>query len=254
MSIKETLITSGRDLKILCLHGIGTNSDVCYSSSRLLYVIQYLFVSSFRYYLGDGYQYDFVDGGHLWPAAPGIVETFGPQQVCYSYSDGTALGSITAVDDLAAYIIENGPFDSILGFSMGTALAATLLLRPKGDLEDSHTHACARRMIRSAVFVCGTLPVDRNELAKGKMGWLVASQVEASPAAVWPTIDIPTVHAWSPQDEEYPGQSEELICMCSEKTRIEVLHGAKHGFPSKAQEVAELVTIAKEMFARLGHN
>lgn len=205
--------------------------------------------ASLRYYLGDNFEFDFIDGAYLWPASPGIEEVFGTQQACYSYYDGTPSSALAAVNDLAAYIAENGPFDIVLGFSLGAALAATLLLQPHDD--DNHdevpSHAVARRLVSSAVFVCGILPVDRADLRHGEMVWLDASQALQR----WGPIMIPTVHSWSKQDIEYPGQSQQLMGMCLEADRIELLHTAGHGFPSKTDEVAALATEIQKMLQGL---
>ena len=132
---------------------------------------------------------------------------------------------------------------------MGAALAATLLLQPRD--EDKPTHASARSMIRSAVFVCGTLPVNCDELRQGEMGWLEADHVGAEPGLLWRPVEVPTVHAWSMQDLDQPGQSQQLIRMCVEKGRVELLHSAGHGFPSEGNEVAKLAGAVRKMLTGL---
>lgn len=102
-------------------------------------------------------------------------------------------------------------------------------------------------MIRSAVFVCGTLPVDRDELRRGKMGWLEADQVGEGARLSWLPVAVPTLHAWSAQDTDHPGQSQQLIRMCVEEGRVELLHSAGHGFPSKAHEVAALAGAVRRL-------
>ncbi|KAK3937381.1 hypothetical protein QBC46DRAFT_366281 [Diplogelasinospora grovesii] len=197
---RSTSTKERENFKILCLHGIGGNGDV----------------PSLRYQLGDKYEFDFVDGAHPWPAAPGITQAFGVQ-VCYSYYyDGTAASALAAVDDLATYVVDNGPFDAVLGFSMGAALAATLLLQP------DERYAAARQMIPSAALsLC---------LRQGKMGFLkAADQVRKEDR-----VAIPTVHAWSPQDTDQPGQSQQLIKIdrkdpCLPCTHLVIEHRGRHG-------------------------
>ena len=63
--------------------------------------------------------------------------------------------ALKAVDDLATYVAEHGPFDAIMGFSLGAALAATLLLRAESQQ--------ARLPIRCAIFLCGVLPCNWHE-------------------------------------------------------------------------------------------
>lgn len=123
-----------------------------------------------------------------------------------------------------------------MGFSLGAALAATLLLR-----RGSQTGQAA---FRSAVFLSGTLPGDWDLLEKGIMGFLQANQVKTP-------IQIPTVHAWDPEDPDHPGQSHGLLQMCSEKNRVQVQHGAGHGVPSREEEVGALAAAIKVMLASL---
>lgn len=89
--------------------------------------------ASLRYHLGPAtaYDFDFVGGAYHWPAYPGISDLFGPQQAYLSYIDGSAAGAIAFLEDLAARLTENGPFDAVMGLSVGGAKLATLLLRPR---------------------------------------------------------------------------------------------------------------------------
>ncbi|RYP04515.1 hypothetical protein DL764_004416 [Monosporascus ibericus] len=200
--------------KVLCLHGIGTNSEIFEAQTAAL-----------RYQLGDEYQYDFLDGAHPWPTAKGIDQLFGDHQVCYSYFNGSAESAMTAVNDLADYVMENGPFDAVMGFSLGAALAATLLLRAEKQQAISH--------IKSAIFICGTLPCDWDELRRGNMHVLQPEDVKGM-------IRIPTVHAWSANDVDYPCQSILLMQMCHSTVRLEAAHSAGHCVPSQVKEVAAL--------------
>lgn len=156
--------------------------------------------------------------------------------MCYSYFDGSARSALTAVKDLEDYVEENGPFDCVVGFSLGAALAATLLLQP-----GRHS---ARHRIRSAVFLCGTLPCDWAELEQSKLRFLRARDSNK-------VISIPSVHAWSPEDVDYPGQGEQLFEMCEEKNRVQVLHSAGHGVPSQHFEVEAIAGAIRDMIAKL---
>ncbi|PSN72075.1 hypothetical protein BS50DRAFT_583665 [Corynespora cassiicola Philippines] len=208
--------------RVLCLHGIGTNSKVLEAQTAAL-----------RYQLGPEYRYDFVDGDHAWPAAPGVAEVFGLDDEYFSYSDGSAESWKQAVDDLEAYVVENGPFHAILGFSLGAALAATLLLRPANQ---------AAGKIRTAFFVCGILPCDWTQLELGNLHIPQASEVGE-------LIRIPTLHAWSANDTDYPGQSLGLVRMCNASLRTEVMHCAGHQVPSQLYEVTAIAAAFKHMIS-----
>ncbi|KAL4917133.1 serine hydrolase FSH [Aspergillus aurantiobrunneus] len=205
-----------RRYRILCLHGIGTNSKVFEAQTATL-----------RYQLGDSFEFEFVDGEYLWPAANGIATIFGTDQFYRSYVDDSPGSIRKAVCDLARYAGEsgNGPFDAVMGFSLGAALALMLLL---------HARQIGQAVpFKSAILLCATLPCDWKALEKGDVRLLSASDVPTK-------IAIPTVHFWSAEDSEYPGQSAEVVQMCSRADRIEVAHHAGHGLPTRGEELEEL--------------
>lgn len=193
-------------------------------------------LAALRHQLGDDFHFDFLDGEHPWPAANGICEAFGDQQICYSYFDGSTRSVIKAVDDLADYVRDNGPFDAVMGFSLGAALVATLLVRD--------TKPVPSLRIGCAIFLCGTLPCDWHELGQGSMQLLLAKDVGN-------VIQIPTVHAWSPNDVDYPGQSAQLFQMCEATKRVEVLHGGGHSVPSQGVELVALAEAIQRTLPRL---
>ena len=147
---------------------------------------------------------------------------FGDQQICYSYFDGSAESALKAVDDLATYVAQHGPFDTIMGFSLGAALAATLLLRAESQQ--------ARLPIKCAIFLCGTLPCNWHELERRHLQLLQAKDVRC-------TIQVPTVHVWSSIDVDYPGQSAQLAQMCDVTKRVEIVHNGGHTVPSQGTEL-----------------
>lgn len=189
-----------------------------------------------RYELEGDFDFEFVEGLHRWPPAAGIEETFGTSQICRSYFDGSAESAAAAITNLSHYLVDNGPFHVVIGFSLGAALTASLLLRP--GLDDD-----VMWQIKSALFICGTLPCDWNQLQRGKLDFLEADSVGR-------VIQIPTVHAWSVQDVEHPGQSEQLVRMCCEETRIEVLHRAGHSIPYLKEEVLAVANAVRRVVAQ----
>ncbi|PQE18044.1 serine hydrolase FSH protein [Rutstroemia sp. NJR-2017a BVV2] len=144
------------------------------------------------------------------------------------------MGALSAVKDLTEYVEENGPFDAVLGFSLGAALLATLLLR----------NDRSQLRIRSAIFLCGTLPYNCHELEHGNKRYMQADCMTERTK-----IQIPTVHAWSPQDVDYPGQSEQLIRMCNEENRIEIQYSAGHGVPATGNGLLAIANAIRKIIA-----
>ena len=159
---------------------------------------------------------------------------FGDQQTCYSYFDGSAESVLKAVDDLATYVAEHGPFDAIMGFSLGAALAATLLLRTENGQ--------ARLPFKCAIFLCGTLPCNWHELERRNLQLLQAKDVQ------YP-IQIPTLHVWSSFDVDYPGQSAQLAQMCDAKKRVEILHNGGHIVPAQGTDLVAFVHAVRQIIS-----
>lgn len=166
-----------------------------------------------------------------------------------SYYDGTAISAVDTLDALADYIIEEGPFDAILGFSMGAMMAATLLLCPNITSSVRSTWADARSKIRSAVFFCGLQPMDSIELVGGGLEKVKNDQV--GPSSPWHAIQIPTLHIWSREDTGSSNESESLIAMCEEGVRTEITHGEGHVIPSKLDKVDEIVVAMAKLLSGL---
>ncbi|PYI26786.1 hypothetical protein BP00DRAFT_355134, partial [Aspergillus indologenus CBS 114.80] len=179
-----------------------------------------------RYLLGDHYEFDFVDGAYPWPAYPSIAEVFGHDHTYYSYCDDSPQSVLQAATDLADYATENGPFDAVMGFSLGAALAMTLLLNHDRLGLSTPPFGCA-------IFICGILPCDWTALEQGQVELLAPSRVSCP-------VRIPTVHCWSAEDLDYPGQSQALISMCTPNGRVELVHHAGHAFPTDSVGVDQL--------------
>ncbi|KAJ5539525.1 hypothetical protein N7513_007857 [Penicillium frequentans] len=210
-----------KKMKVLCLHGIGTNCEIFEAQTAAL-----------RYQLGHAFDFDFIGGEHPWPAARGIAEVFGRDEVCYSYFDGTSSGAISAVEDLADYVAENGPFDAVMGFSLGATLAVTFLF-------NSNKFGFVEPPFKFAILLCSCLPCDWDALQTGKLGFLDQTQVTAP-------IKLPTIHCWSPEDTEYPGESRLVVDMCDVSNRVNLQHSAGHNVPTQPGEVDKL---AQAIFA-----
>ncbi|KAK5626261.1 hypothetical protein RRF57_001976 [Xylaria bambusicola] len=194
-------------------------------------------------------EFDFVEGAYSWPPRPEIISIYGASQPSLSYYDGSAPSALTAIDDLAAYVTENGPYSAVIGFSMGGSLAATLLLRPHDGEADRPAWAVARNMIRSAVFLSSTRPWNTMELRQGRMEKVSSSQVGL--LGRWNSIHQPTVHIRSPADPETIGESDELSQMCQENRRGKAAHTAGHAVPADPAHVKVAATAIQKLLAAL---
>ncbi|THV55723.1 hypothetical protein BGAL_0004g00450 [Botrytis galanthina] len=223
-------------IKVLCLHGIGTNAEVLEAQTAAL-----------RFELGDNYEYDFLEGAYPWPVAPEISRIFGDEQIYRSYFDESGDSLKDALDDLDQYVTSNGPFHVVMGFSLGAAFAATLLLRDemrRSKSEPNHYHIPkAEPRFKCAIFICGTLPPDLNALEHGDIQTLRAKDVHS-------VITVPTIHLWSTEDVNHAAQSKELVQMCEERSRVEILHAGGHSVPHQGDELKAAAAVVHEIVNR----
>ena len=152
--------------------------------------------------------FEFVEGGVHYPAAPGESPSCVPILVdivrfstlyddwmmagiatvfthdrYFAYYDPTEPSSILqAVNDLAAYVSTEGPFDGVMGFSQGAALAAMLLTRESAE------------PFRFAIFLCAGLPFCEASLRQGVLRHL-------DPKADKEGIRVPTAHIFGSKDD-----------------------------------------------------
>ena len=127
-------------MKILCLHGMGTNPPVFEAQTAKV-----------RALLGPTFSFDFIEGEKPCEPAPGIAEVYSGPYIAF-YEDPTPEQVAEAHDLVNEVIEEDGPFDGIMGFSQGAALAASLILQRQTD------HPTEPAQFRFAIFMCGMLP------------------------------------------------------------------------------------------------
>ncbi len=156
----------------------------------------------------------------------GIRDPLPIQDEYYQYYDYNDASSIqTAVADLERYIASEGPFDAVMAYSMGAALAATLMIqRSRQDtLGNDFVFKCA-------IFISGSLPYDCAALAQGNL----RMYQESTDGAV---INIPTANIWGLHDAVLPHAGVELAKLCNPETRTDFLHHGGHQIPSAPKVV-----------------
>ncbi|KAF2468468.1 uncharacterized protein BDR25DRAFT_344207 [Lindgomyces ingoldianus] len=243
-------------MHFLCLHGIGTNSQVLEMQ-----------LTTLRYALGDDHTYDFVEGQVPWPMAEEIRAFVSPgAAACYAFFDPfSAASARAALDDLAEYIASEGPFDGVIGFSHGSCLASTLLLQTKLQEPDLDP------VFKCALFFSAGAPLDPSALSHGvvrhygKGGEVLSGFMndklehhlehqEGQERDSGCLIDFPTVHVWDEEDACAPGQARRLLNLCDPQLREEVIHSEGHSVPGggpRSKEVLDRVVVAfKDMIAR----
>ena len=142
--------------------------------------------------------------------------------------------------DLEQYLKTEGPFDGLIAFSQGTALASAFLLEliPRFQSHgQTYTPSC-----QCAVFVCGRLPF----LDTGMRPYPQQADCRN-------IIGIPTVHIYGSNDLIDPGQGPALKDLCDPKKAYVYKHQGGHEVPGPKDKDAliESANMIRRMLAAL---
>ncbi|KAJ5595533.1 uncharacterized protein N7459_001741 [Penicillium hispanicum] len=152
----------------------------------------------------------------------------------FAYFDPSNAGTVAqAIDGLIEYINSEGPFDGVMGFSQGAALAAMLLLQPS---------ASATPLFSFAVFICAGVPLCEMSARKGVMRLL-------DPEVDMGRIAIPTAHIVGSKDENI-AFSMTLAELCLENMRVVYDHGARHEIPFQPRVTKEMASCIEEVIRK----
>ncbi|KAH7044042.1 serine hydrolase-domain-containing protein [Macrophomina phaseolina] len=128
-------------MRVLCLHGRGSNTET----------------AGLRSLLEPEYEFEFVEG--RWPHLEGnwsLHTVDFSKSKLYGYYNGLDLDDILQTEnELRQIIKDHGPFDGILGYSQGATLAAQLVIRY--ILEDPFA-TIQELPLKFAIFINGATP------------------------------------------------------------------------------------------------
>ncbi|PGH23856.1 hypothetical protein AJ80_02104 [Polytolypa hystricis UAMH7299] len=177
--------------------------------------------AALRYELGDHHEYDFVEGTVLWPAAPEIKHHLSSDDETFAYFEPSSPSSVfSALQDLEAYVEEEGPFDGILAFSHGATLAASFLIYKS---QQRRTQKQLALGFKCAIFISGAPPVEfgglREDGTTGSLHDLSDGEL----------ISVPTVHIWGRKDNSVASPLSDITALYSQ--RITCLHDGGHEVP-----------------------
>ena len=123
----------------------------------------------------------------------------------------------TSMEELYWYIVEEGPFDGMMAFSQGCALAASFIMRHQVKGQFPHW--------RFSVFFCG----EPGEVVDGKSMTVPTEEI----------ITMPTLHCTGRKDKMNPERNALLSQQCRSETKSFYVYQGGHGVPSWRQEVIE---------------
>lgn len=275
-------------MRVLCLHGKGTSGAIFKSQTGKMiapfekpsvrFSTNFTPTASFRGLLqGQGIEFDFVDAPLASSPAPGIDIFYPPP--FYAFWNGDSLDEIDAARDwLADLVARSGPYDAVMTFSQGCALAATALLHHQAQAQSDPSSGPPP--FKAAIFICGGVSLtvaeslgftvsreawDRDAASRKALSDRdSASAILAQGANRWTDVDgaggysvedasrevsgplqirIPTVHIYGSKDPRYFA-GVQLSSFCDPQTRKVYNHGGGHEIPrgeAVSRTIADLV-------------
>ncbi|OGM50471.1 hypothetical protein ABOM_001024 [Aspergillus bombycis] len=210
-------------MRFLCLHGIGSNSQASTTFEQQ--------TAAIRYELGNQHTYDFVEGGVPWESSiPQATET---DEATFTFCDPKEPQSCQqAARDLDRYIKEEGPFDGIIGFSLGATIALSWLVNWDQTKQGVRSHGAPFKV--AVFFSSASQPYDLDALARDHIAYL-------NPAQMSRVLDMPTAHIWGSADP-HAADARRAVEFCDPQKRSVFVHANGHEIPDSVENT---VSIAK---------
>ncbi|RHZ49542.1 uncharacterized protein CDV56_105011 [Aspergillus thermomutatus] len=211
-------------MRFLCLHGAGTSAEIFeIQSGGITQELE-----------NKGHKFLFVNGRvNSKPEAEieGVLD--GPFYSHYPRDVYPGEDLARAFEYTLDIIEKQGPFDGVMGFSQGAALACALLA--------NHAKTSPKPLFKVAVFICGATPYESSGSKE-----LVAEDGK------YP-VTIPTTHIVGKQDPYYKG-SMHLYGLCDPSKAVFYDHGSKHHIPFDQANTAAMVSAIEKSIKRAMSN
>ena len=139
---------------------------------------------------------------------------------------------------MISYLASEGPYQGVIGFSQGAALAATLMIKQS---QSSAVHP----PFQCAIFLCGGTPYDPAALEQGR-----AVPLDAKPDT--PGIRVPTAHVLGEKDDALAA-SLALVEQCDPRSLKLYIHAGGHDVPRDVQAVRRMISVVQEVLHLASH-
>ncbi|OCK77071.1 hypothetical protein K432DRAFT_359288 [Lepidopterella palustris CBS 459.81] len=264
-------------MRILCLHGRGSNNDIFKMQT-----------AGFRSRLDD-FEFEFVQGTIPHAQEGWAIHTsdFADSDF-FEYFDLLDPHNVLETEQqLLQLVEEDGPFDGVLGYSQGAVLAAQALIRfaadnphataeeypfrfaiffncptpirvfevtePATEIEPEdepdavlfYMLSRANPLLNSTKMFAGQLPNGRRLLTDNKIGMTKCDfKLDGT------LIKIPTLHVRCPDDKEQFG--EQMYHLCDKATASQLFHKHEHDFPRGYDEMRSIARAIRQLAESVG--
>ncbi|KAF1951064.1 hypothetical protein CC80DRAFT_425430, partial [Byssothecium circinans] len=191
-----------------------------------------------RQSLGDNHEYVFVDGSvpHLKASKTSQNRMKGS----YVFRNVDSAQRLYA--DLVSMIKIEAPFNGVIGFSEGAAVALSLLSMHERLLRDQGSSPFH---FKCGIFFCAGAAFDATLLHDGVLRKLDLASGDRA-------VTFPTAHIWARKDDVHPGFGEVSRVICSTSSVEEYVHELGHTVPGARSDdgVVEAVRAIRRTIER----
>ncbi|KAJ5950217.1 uncharacterized protein N7479_008630 [Penicillium vulpinum] len=232
-------------MRFLCLHGRGTNSEIFKRQTDAL-----------RHELGDSHSYDFVDGTFPSALNEGLLvfkpsdqqiltrldlrELLPPDDETFAYCNPSSPQScIKAFNDLEHYVQAEGPYDGVMGFSLGATFAMSWMFKKLREQKDEKP---VQLPFKVGIFFSAPGLLQYHDLLAGQ---LFGSKFNPADGL----LDIPTAHIWGCHDRDKE-KAEAASQACDEAVRSVFVHDKGHEIPISSDNVISMAKVINRAITR----
>ncbi|KAL4883916.1 serine hydrolase FSH [Aspergillus karnatakaensis] len=236
-------------MRFLCLHGGSTSGEIFeIQAGGLTTALE-----------AKGHKFHFINGrlnSDCEPELRGIVPP--PYFNHYPRDQPPGVDLKNAIEYTHRLINRDGPFDAVMGFSQGAALAFSLLqhhAQTKGSSTDSDEEADVKPLFKAAVFICAGAPYELSGNT-----FVSFSDPKDFETPVGDTrrrdgrgkgymVNIPTAHIVGSQDALH-SQGMKLYGLCDQSKAEVYEHGGRHMIPFDEVQNAAMVAVIEKTIER----
>ncbi|KAJ5901469.1 hypothetical protein N7495_001997 [Penicillium taxi] len=190
--------------------------------------------AALRYELGEDHSYDFVNGPIPWEMDRELDQFVMGEEQTYAMCDPlSALSCIQAMENLENYIVAEGPYDGIMGFSQGANLSLSWMIKKQQEAKNGKEKQLP---FKFGVFFSNPWGVyNAKALADGQLVYLDNRTIEG-------LLDLPTAHIWGLADKDQ-ALAQMISTTCVESKRSIFVHDRGHEIPPKIDTVISMAKI-----------
>ncbi|BCS18427.1 uncharacterized protein APUU_11255S [Aspergillus puulaauensis] len=220
-------------MRFLCLHGIGSNSRILQQQTAAI-----------RYELGNRHSYDFVEGTLPWTPDPTLKANMLGDEKTFSYCDpADAESCLQTIDLLEKYVAAEGPYDGVIGFSLGANIAISWMIERQRQHQHQPTQngTTAGLPFKVGIFFSNAFPLyDMDALQEGR--------IDHSSTVPDGSLDLPTAHIWGVRDGGYE-HAQIASRACKAEKRSVYVHGRAHEISSAPDDLIGMVKVVNRALA-----